>query len=297
MLSRLEFFFTETALSLRRHPAMAFAAIICVASTLFVASFAGLAYLNANYAVTSAIDKVRFNVFFQVETSRDEANAAVERLKALDGVDTVQFVPKEIAWHKLKTEDPTLAKEFATNPYPDEAVVKVRDVNQIAAISKDVSSWAEVHDVRDQVEFAGRLETIRGGVGRFGFAMGILLAILSLVIIHHTIELTLYARRKEIHIMSLVGATPTTVAMPFILEGLFYGIFGAGVALGCAYILYRYVSSFLLNGYGAHLQWDQSVLANGCLTILIAGAALGFIGSVVSVTKYLHQPRSKVTNA
>ena len=298
MLSRIEFFFTETFTSLRRHPAMAVAAILCVASTLFVASMAGVAWLNAHYWVETKIDSVRFNVFFQPEASSEDSNLAVKRIEALSGVESVEFVSKETAWQKLQKEDPKLAREFSDNPYPDEAVVKAKDVSQIPLLVKQVSSWSDiVHSVKDYSDFTSKIEALREQVSRGGFVMGLILALLSLVIIHHTIELTLYARRKEIHIMALVGATPTTIAMPFLLEGFFYGICGAGIALGCTFMLYRYVSESLLNNYRAHLLWDTTVLMNGVITILIAGVCLGLIGSVVSVIKYLHNPRSKLTNA
>jgi cell division transport system permease protein len=138
---------------------------------------------------------------------------------------------------------------------------------------------------------------ISAGVSRIGAIAGIILAILSLVIIHHTIELTLYARRREIFIMSLVGATPATIAMPFVLEGIVYGLVGAGVALGCVYALYGYVADNLLRTINAHLLAGSAVLYQGLAILLAGGLALGLFGSLVSVIKYLNRPRSKVTNA
>jgi len=297
MLSRIEFLFTETFTSLRRHPAMAFAATLCVASTLFVASMAGIMWLNAHYWVDTTISRVRFDVFFQPETSSEEADATVKRLQALSGVESVEFVSKDIAWEKLKEKDPKLTREFQENPYPDMAVVKATEITYIPALVKQIKKWPEVHNVKDFSEFTANMNVLRTNVSRCGFAMGIILALLSLVIIHHTIELTLYARRKEIHIMSLVGATPTTVALPFLLEGFFYGVCGAAIALTGTFLLYRYISDSLLRLYGAHLLWESSVLTNGIITILVAGALLGLIGSIASVIKYLLNPRSKLTNA
>jgi cell division transport system permease protein len=127
--------------------------------------------------------------------------------------------------------------------------------------------------------------------------MGGILLLLSLVIIHHTIELTLYARRKEIHIMSLVGASPTTVALPFLLEGVIYGIFGGGMAFGFLTLLYNFFVVLMKNEYNAHMLQDPQLLTRGTAAILIAGVGLGVIGSTASIVKYLRRPRSRVTNA
>lgn len=297
MLSRLEFFITETFLSFRRHPAMAFAATICVASALFVASLAGLAILNMDFAVQTEIDRLRISVFFFPETSAREADETFARIQSLPKVASAVFVGKDEAWAKLKKENPKLAAEVKENPYPDGVVVRATDVSALAGLEETISKWPNVHSVASAPDVSSKLETFREAVGRIGFVAGIILAVLALVIVHHTIELTLYARRKEIGIMTLVGATPTTVATPFLLEGMLYGVFGAGIALGCAWLLYGVATQHLLHDYGIGLLQDQFLLSRGALAILVVGVALGLFGSVASVTKYMRRPRSRMTNA
>ncbi|MHB9024178.1 MAG: cell division protein FtsX [Armatimonadota bacterium] len=297
MLTRIEFILTETIISLRRHPTMAFAATICVAAALFVAGIVGLVILNAKFAADTALSQVRFNVYFQRETSRTEARLVYERIGKLDGVDSAEFVPKEKPWEELKIEDPKLFKSLKRNPYPDAVVVKATRVGNIPALKETLQRWADIHHVQDPMDVAGKLESFQEAVQRIGSVIGFVLAVLSLVIIHHTIELTLFARRKEIHIMSLVGATPSTVALPFLLEGIIYGLFGGAVALGFLTLLYNFAVSAVLKEYSAHLQPVAELLPNGILAILVAGVGLGLIGSTASVIKYLSRPRSKVTNA
>ncbi len=299
MISRLEFFITETFQSLRRHPAMAFAAITCVASALFVMAVVGLVILNAGQAVNTAIDSVRISVYFQNETERNDALAITERIKALNGVAETEFVAKDVPWDKLLTDDPELAKSLKANPYPDMVLVKANDIDKelTDTLTAQLEDLPEVSYVRGAPNISQMLIEMRDGVGRVGSALGIILLILSLVIIHHTIELTLYARRKEIHIMSLVGATPTTVALPFLLEGILYGLLGSGVALGCITLLYRYTTNVIFHDYHTVLLHDSLILTRGIYFILAVGAILGFTGSLASVLKYLNRPRSKMTNA
>ena len=86
MLSQIEFILTETFLSLRRHPMMAFAATTCIAATLFIAGIMALSFLNARYVVDTLMEKVRFVVFFNPDVSREETRALYQRIKNLPGL-------------------------------------------------------------------------------------------------------------------------------------------------------------------------------------------------------------------
>ncbi|MHB9130145.1 MAG: cell division protein FtsX [Armatimonadota bacterium] len=297
MFSRIEFLVSETLLSLRRHPAMAFAATICVAAALFIAGIVGLAFLNANYLIDTQRSEFRFVVFFQPETSRQEAREDYDRISSMSTVDDAVFVPKENAWEKLKKADPRLVSTLNGNPYPDSVVVKPVDISDVPALKKQISRWSSVRKITVPTKVSDFLQSTHSAITTGGMFMGIILAVLSLVIIHHTIELTLYARRKEINIMSLVGATPATVALPFLMEGIIYGLVGGVIALCTLLPLYQYLMSAVWNAYKTHLLWGSPEMTKGVYVILIAGISLGLIGSAISVTKYLHRPRSKMTNA
>jgi len=297
MLSKLEFFITETVTSFRRHPAMAFAAITCVAAALFFAGLVGLGILNARFAAASLKDKVRFNVYFQQETTRDDATNAFHRIQRLPGVASAKFVDRQTGWEQMTKNQRDLPALIGDNPLPDAVEVKPTDISRIKTLAAELEKWPEVNHVQQAAQVSDMLVNIGAGINRVGAIAGIILAILSLVIIHHTIELTLYARRREIFIMSLVGATPTTIAMPFLLEGIIYGLIGAGVALGFVAMLYGYLINNLQKSYNAHLLNDHAILLQGIIVLLAGGLVLGLSGSLVSVIKYLNRPRSKVTNA
>ena len=297
MLSRFIFFVTETVTSFRRHPTMAFAAITCVAAALFTVGLVGLSLANLHHAVKTAEDKVRFSVFYRLDTPRDAARRANNRIELLSRVDSVAFVSKETGWAEVTKDNEDLPMLIGRNPLPDSSEVKPKDIRDIPALAKTIEEWPEVEKVRYVKQVSTTLENISAGLGRIAAIAGIVLVVLSLVIIHHTIELTLYARRREIFIMSLVGATPATIAMPFLLEGIAYGLIGAGVALGCVSALYKYVANSLLESYNAHLLNDPAMVQYGILLLLAGGLTLGLFGSLVSVIKYLNRPRSKVTNA
>lgn len=299
MFSNLEYVLAETLLSLRRHPMMAFAATTCIAATLFVAGIVGLALLNASATVNSALSSVRFVVYFHPDASRRQTWAAFKRIQQLDGVvaGTAEFRPKEKYWEKLKREDRKLVELLGKNPVPDAAAVQAVDVARIPALEDEIRQWPEVNSIGDSPEVTAFLQKVKRAVGRIGFGLAVILLVLSLVIVHHTIELTLYARRKEIHIMSLVGAAPTTVALPFLLEGVVYGVLGGGISFGFLYLLYQYFALMIQSDFGSRIFSSPDLLLRGLLALALAGVFLGLSGSIVSVVKYLHRPRSKMTNA
>ena len=299
MLSQLEFIVTETFVSLRRHPMMAFAAFTCIAATLFVGGIMGLAYMNAHYALTRQLERVRFVVFFKPATPRSETLGLFERIKELPAVAGADFKPKEEEWAKLTKEDPGLTRGLLENKnyYPDVVSVKARSVTEIPALKAEIAGWSQVDVVQEQETVTAFLLKVKLVMGKVGAMLGVILLLLSLVIVHHTIELTLYARRKEVDIMSLVGASPAIVAFPFILEGALYGIIGGGIAFAGLVVMYRMLTSMMKHDYASNLWSMTAMLRQGALALIFAGIVLGVIGSTLSVTKYMRRPRSKMTNA
>jgi cell division transport system permease protein len=299
MFSRLEFFITETFISMRRHPAMAFAASVCIAASLFVAGIVGLIVLNVNYATQTTLSRVRFNVYFQPEVERQEAWGAFKRLRDLPQVADAQFVPREKApmWLKMQQNHPDTHSLLNRNPLPDSVIVKAVSLEDIKPLKMELMQWESVRSVRDTPDLVQKLINITAAVKRSGIIIGFILIALSLVIIHHTIELTLYARRREMFIMSLVGATPATIALPFLLEGILYGLLGGGVALGVLLPLYRFAAEKMSVHYGFSLLTKGPEISQGILVVLVTGVALGLIGSTISVLKFLRTPKSRLTNA
>ncbi len=285
-------------MSIRRHPAMAFAAAICVAAALFVAGMVGLAILNAGSAVDSAIDRVRFSVYCQPTLNRADAQKLLLRIQSMPTVENAVLITKEEAWAKETEEHPDWKAAIGDEtPYPDRIDVKAKQLTQLPALKKEMTSWPQVNSVNNNNEIEGMLINARRSVSQIGLIIGIILTILSLVIIHHTIELTLYARRKEINIMSLVGATPATVATPFLLEGMIYGLLGAIFALAMLSPMYSFLVSSIQSNYKYSLLSHSAQLTQGAIVILIAGVCLGLIGSLLSIGKFLRNPRSRITNS
>ncbi len=285
-------------MSIRRHPAMAFAAAICVAAALFVAGMVGLVVTNASSAVDSAINRVVFSVYCKTTLKDDEVQKLLQHIKSMPNVESAKLVTKKEAWdNEMEAHPDWKATLGDDNPYPDRIDVKPKMLNKMAALELEMKAWPQVSSVGNDSELENVLGKTRDFVSRIGLIIGFILVALSLVIIHHTIELTLYARRKEINIMSLVGATPATVAMPFLLEGMIYGLLGAIIALALLSPMYGFLVKIVKLNLNANLLSNSAFLVQGSTIVIIAGVSLGLIGSLLSIGKFLRNPRSRITNS
>ncbi len=236
----------------------------------------------------------QIDLFLAANRSREAATSVADRLRAMPDVRRVRLVPKEKAWARLQVDEPHLTEAMPENPLPDKFEVEAfdaRHVERVARAVRDKTRFpevAQVNDARQELRTIlgfERLIKVTGGA----IAVGLFLA--TLFIVYNTIRLTVFARRREIRIMQLVGATPAFIRFPLMLEGLFHGVIGGVLASGILLLCAREVSAFvaslhspLLGEVPASLQPRD--VAFGMLGI---GAFIGLSGSYFSVRRFLRQ--------
>jgi len=159
-------------------------------------------------------------------------------------------------------------------------------LRQLAAF---LSRLEGVEEVQYGQEWIDRMAAVLNVMRLIGLSVGLALGVASLLIVSNTVRLAIYARAEEIEIMRLVGATKTTVRLPFLLEGLIQGGAGAGLALGLLFAAYR-ITLYKLQmapGQASGLGLGSFLPASAVMTMLAVGAALGAIGSLLSVSRLL----------
>ena len=293
--SSLGFLFRECFFNIRRNGLMSLAALgtVTVALTVLGASLWSAYRLN-EYARQQPQTFNQIDVFLPADAPRDKAIDLQTRLQTLPSIAQVGLVTKEQAWADLHSENAALTDALTENPLPDKLEVAARDPAQIGAIAamlRDTTQYPDVEkvfdasaEVRKMLAFARLIKTIGGGT-----AIGLFIA--TLFIVQNTIRLTVFARRREIRIMQLVGATPNFIRLPLLLEGLFHGICGAAIAGGVILLCGRQVSEFvqqvkspLIGDVPTHIGPIQVV------GLLIAiGAFVGLVGSHLSMRRFLKQ--------
>jgi len=290
MLSEfLMFWLRETASNIRRNRLMSLLAITTSAVGL---SILGTFYLLTNLTratVEESTQKIDLVIFLHNDISPARSRQIFQASR-IPQVKTVEFVSREQALRAIKRDFPTLPVEDLKgrdNPLSDELRLKLRNPNDVFKVRAYMSSIKGVIETRtpeaDSVVRAllafNRFLTVAGMV-----ALGVL-GLAILLIIHNAIRLTIVARRREMRIMELVGATHTFVSVPFLCEGLIYGVSGATVAAVLLSIMHSGLIRVLV-AWRLPVPLSQGAVLGDCILLTLgAGALFGLLGSWFSLLR------------
>ena len=292
--TKASYLLRETFLGLQRGGWMNWAAI----STIMVLLFLFGISLQATWQVESLLNQ--FGSQLEVSVYLDsggQADSLQATVAALPEVTTVEAVPKEAAWQELVTDlgisDIAGATEqLKGNPLVDALRVKARQSEAVPTLAAQLLNLEGVNEVLYVDEAVQRIQQLNDGLRWSSFFVISVLSLTAIAVITTTIRLIVMARRHEIEVMQLVGATQIWIYLPFILQGTFFGLVGAGVAwgllIGIHQFLYEVVNQqpdfiqFVVNGL--RLTSKQTILLPSSLLGL--GCAVGLMGSLVAVRKY-----------
>jgi cell division transport system permease protein len=237
-----------------------------------------------------AVQKIEISVFFADNVSDRDGQALVHRISADPRVKAVTYVPRDEGLREMRQrlQNQVDTSLLTTNPLPNAARVKVIDPKNVRVVAEAIKKLPGVANVVYGQDVVQKLLVISGVLARIGLVIVGVLVFTAAIIISNTIRLTVFARRREIAIMQLVGASGTYVRMPFVCEGMIAGVLGAAVAVG----LLALAKLELLPKIGAQLPFvplhaaptNDLMLA---LQLLGVGAVVGFVASWLSVSRYL----------
>jgi len=268
--------------------------VIAVATTAFTLACFGvflLLYLNLRAVATSLQSDFKVVVYVQESVPAQGVAQLQSLLKADPGVQVVSYVSKEQALADFRAQFPAdshLLQGLGENPLPASFVVSLspslRSPDAVRRWAERVKSVPGVEQVQYSRDWIDNLTAIVGYLELVAVGIGTVLSAASATIIASTIRLTLYARREEIEIMRLIGATSSFIRIPYLIEGTMLGMMGSAVALAIlkgGFELFK----VRLGMPGRFLGIDSGVqFFSGQVVGLIAAAGLilGFIGSLVS---------------
>lgn len=288
MFDRIEFLISEALTALRRNSLMTFAAVTTAAASLFLLGGLGYVYYRASNFAHDVSGKFEMNVYMRLDATREDALKTAEDIKNMGGVRSVTLMPKEQAWQEWQKKL-NLSGEGLDNPLPDTLRVLLADPNHADAIANQIQLMPTVYPQRG-IEYsrdAQRLiEEMMAIVRWLGGALGLLLFFTAGILIYNAIRLTVIARRREIRIMQLVGASYFTIWTPFVIEGMIQGAVGGSVA---AFLLCGAQAAFY--GFLKNIQSDLSFPLFPLWTVVgllaAVGAAYGFLCSSFAVREPL----------
>jgi cell division transport system permease protein len=301
LIFRPKYFFGETFVSLRRNFLMFFTAITTVAITLFIVGLFLILIYDVQGILTSIKSQVEVAVYLK-ENVTDELKSYLENeIKSWNEISEVKYVSKEQALEKFKKENEgsEILKEIQGNPLPASFELKLKSpekVEQVALRFMDKSgNYIEgVDEVIYGQNYVQKLFSITAIAGTIAVLIIIVLLLAAIVLIFNTIRLSVHARRKEIEVMKLVGATNWFVRLPFLFEGFFEGFVGSLISV----ILLYFISNYLLiRGEKAivdtmHIK-DLAILGNNNIIVyiyaglIILGGLIGIFSSGFALKRYI----------
>lgn len=252
---------------------------------------------NVNWILEQVQRNQGMEVFIKNEATDTEISELEEKIKSLEGINTVVFKSKQKALdsmkEKLKDNQELLeGYEGENNIFPASFVVTLTDLNLVQEIEEKIVVMDNVKRVTSNNDTISTLMKIANGVKIAIGVISICLLMISTTIISNTIKLTVHSRRKEISIMKYVGATNSFIKWPFMIEGIIIGIVAAIITLLIVGGLYNFIiqgieKTDILQKMGILLlQFNEIInLIAGAYAIL--GIGIGILGSSISMKKYL----------
>lgn len=290
------FWARETISNVRRNRLMSLLAVSTVTVGLFVLGAFYLAWGSVQSTVSSQTKKLDLVVILDRDVTSARRKQIYEAAR-MPQVKKLTFVSKDKALRDMAHElqDIPIKDLQKDNPLGDELHLTLKNPEDIFKVRAYLTSIKGVQSIRNPGEdkAVGYLLSINKFVKIAGFIAFVVLGIGILLIIHNAIRLTIFARRREIRIMELVGATSWFIRVPFLMEGLIYGLTGAIYAGAALFFLYTMavrsgapVLQLLLPAAPMVLLWQ-------CLGWLaLAGLFFGLVGSWLSLSRSLGRTAS-----
>jgi cell division transport system permease protein len=296
VLSRIAYAFRETGSNLRRNFTLTAASLITVVVSLTLVGVSLLIRQAVDNALVRWKGGVEFIVFMKPDATADQLAAVNRDLDENPQVKAVRFVDKPEAYEEFKTlfpDSPELTESLQVEQMPPSyrVVPLTDDSTVVGALGTQFEGKPGVFAVEYSKEALDWLRSISRflGVGLI-IAAGVLL-VAAVLLIWNTIRTAIFARRREVEVMKLVGATNWFIRVPFMLEGLVQGIVGAVAACVGVWSLNAFWKSRVIDGIEQEqlkaLVVSASELQFVFIVVLVVGALAGAIGSAVAVTRYL----------
>lgn len=278
----------EALNAFRRSPMLASLSIAMIGMSLLVVGLFGIAAWNIRRVIDRIEARVEIVAYLRDSAHPQEVQRAQQALESLGAVRAVTYISREQAMDIAKRELPEFQNLFGAmegNPLPASFEISLtpgqKSAEAVRAIAQQVARYEFVEDVRYGNDWLDKIYLLRRVAGAATLILGGAFALVAALIIGAAIRIAIFARRDEIAIMRLVGATDGFVRRPFLLEGLITGACGGAVALLLTYVSFRLLSNSLLE-----LEWLPT---EWVIAILALGSILGALASSVAVRRHLQE--------
>ncbi len=285
------YFVRETVSNLRRNVFMTSAAIVVVAVSLALVGGALLLKQGVDKATIQWRGGVEGSIFMKADAAPEEIDAVDRELRAMPEVKKVRFVTKQGAYdefRKMFSNSPDMLETLNVDQMPPSFRVVPRQAQQIDVIGGRFKDRPGVRDVVYAKDTVKALLSVTRYAQLLIWAVAIVLLGAASLLILNTIRMAIYARRREVAVMKLVGATNWFIRVPFMFEGLVQGLIGAVGAFGVVFVVRNFAQHAVRHVELFHefAVSTNEVIGTG-IFLVVVGMIVGALGSAVAVSRFL----------
>lgn len=283
--------------SVIRNFSLSLASISCITITLIIVAIAIMASFNVQNFTQEIEKDLTIVIFLNNDATEDDINRVEEEIRQIPNVDksSIVFQSKQ----EVKEEMQDQSEVFNTvldgwddneSPLKDTFQVKVQNVERISNTAERIQNIETVNTVRYGEGMVDQMISAFSSIEKVTYGVVIALIIVTVFLIVNTIKLTISARRREIGIMRLVGASNFTIKTPFIIEGMILGLLGSIIPViftTYGYLaFYRHFNGYLFTQLIQLIKPEPFIYSTSGIVIII-GILVGMVGSASAVRKYL----------
>jgi cell division transport system permease protein len=298
---RVEYYFRETASGIRRNGTIAFGAVMTAFIALFLFGLALLIRREVDLVIENITGNVQIAVYLDDTAKPETVSSLQATIQSLPAVATVDFEDQQEACDRARelfAGRPEIIENVSCDTFPTSLRVNLKDTAQFDQVTSALGcqqaegaklecTAAGVLEMWDYRSLLDRLNAIATFLSVGLFALAVIMLVSAVVLVANTLRMGMFARRKEISIMRLVGATNWRIRVPFLIEGGAEALFGAGLA-----IVFLFLGKvFLVDQLASQLLWLPLVRNSDVLSvlpyILIAAVAVAAVAGTVGMRRYL----------
>ncbi|RUP35888.1 MAG: ABC transporter permease [Gordonia sp. (in: high G+C Gram-positive bacteria)] len=296
MAVRADYILRETGSNLVRNLTLTFAAVLTVAVSLAMVAASYLIGAGINNSFLGLRSDVDLFVYMNPAATAEQIQAMEKTLDSSPQVGEFDFYDSARSYDEFKRlfrDQPDLVNTIKPEDLPQSFRIKPKstDAEIVSSLGDELEAKEGVLRVEYAAEYAKRMQTSVRTLNTWVLIVGGVLIAASVLLIFNTIRTAVFARRREIEVMRLVGASNWFIRLPFIVEGLVHGLLGAALAAVGAWGFDQLWKRNFVDQVGFELlnqiRWDSGQLWTSILIIFVVGALTGGIGSGIAVSRFL----------
>lgn len=296
MLENIRYFILRALRNMRQWPFLCSAAILTMAVALATVATFFLVVINVEQLAQRWTNEIQVIAYLQKPIKGQELPSIIQALKNYPEIAAVNYISPQEAMKRFRTrlaDDASLLDSMNSDLLPASFELGVRPEYRhqegIDRIIERLENTLEVDDLRYGQKWLERFNSFVNMLRFVGLVLGGFLLLAALFIVSNTIKLTLYARRDELEIMALVGATMRFIKVPFLLEGAIQGFLGGLISLVFLMFSFTFVISRSLNSFWLTPTDFQLLFLslNQQLGLVFSGVVLGALGSLSSLRRFV----------